>query len=346
MSSSLLAHLYPHIKGSQEDIATLSLQYLLSQSNELNKAFTKLLADSLNCEIENVLHYCCQVTGDSAEKDRPDMAGLDSNGNEVILCEMKFYASLTSNQPLTYLNRLKNNNGQGLLFICPTARRTSLWAKLIDLCKQSNICKINDYCVSVNGTKMSILTWSEIIEILKKTAAAVAIQYTADITQLEGFCNQLDSEAFVPFTATDLSAETAKKAERYYQIIDEVIELLHADNTHITSKKGLKASAYRKGYTRSLYIDNLTITLNYDRDLWNNPTTIETPFWVGIRNSEWQQTAKMSERLKHIPEHYKQQFWGCTTFIALEPLQNATLQEVCEEMKKTIVGYLRLFNDG
>ena len=38
---ALLAHLYPHIRGSQEDIATLSLHYLLMQSPDLNAAFTR-----------------------------------------------------------------------------------------------------------------------------------------------------------------------------------------------------------------------------------------------------------------------------------------------------------------
>ena len=134
MPYSLLAHLYPHIKGSQEDIATLSLQYLLSQSEELNKAFTELLSNCLRSDLDQTLQYCCQVAGDSEEKERPDMAGLDANGKEIILCEMKFYASLTANQPLTYLRRLKENDGQGLVFICPTARKNSLWSKLIELC--------------------------------------------------------------------------------------------------------------------------------------------------------------------------------------------------------------------
>ena len=45
MGYSLLAHLYPRIKGSQEDVATFSLGYILEQSDALNKAFTKLIGD-------------------------------------------------------------------------------------------------------------------------------------------------------------------------------------------------------------------------------------------------------------------------------------------------------------
>ena len=85
MAYSLLAHLFPYIKGSQEDIATFSLQYLLTQSEKLNSAFTKRVADCMSVSFENTLKYDCQVTGDSNEKERPDMAGFDSEGNELHL---------------------------------------------------------------------------------------------------------------------------------------------------------------------------------------------------------------------------------------------------------------------
>ena len=123
MAQSLLAHLYPYIKGSQEDIATFSLQYLLSQSSKLNAAFTKFAADTMGVDLGERLQYRCQVTGESEEKERPDMVGTDADGAEIVLFEMKFYASLTANQPNTYLDRLRKNGGKGLLFICPMDRK-------------------------------------------------------------------------------------------------------------------------------------------------------------------------------------------------------------------------------
>gem|GEM_PF-6406081 len=35
MAESLLAHLYTRIKGSQKDVATLALQYIISSSTKL-----------------------------------------------------------------------------------------------------------------------------------------------------------------------------------------------------------------------------------------------------------------------------------------------------------------------
>lgn len=341
MAYSLLAHLYPHIRGSQEDIATYSLQYLLVQSKELNRAFTKRIANALHIDVDDMLQYVCQATGDSEEKERPDMAGLDANGNETILCEMKFYATLTANQPNTYLDRIIGCGGKGLLFVCPVARQTSLWAKLKELCEYRNIEVVDEYCVKVDGISLAIITWTEIIELLKQVASSVAISFSADIAQLEGYCEQLDSEAFIPFSAEDLSAEMANKGERYYQVLDEVIELFCADNEHDTSKKGLKATGYRKGYTRSLYIDGHTFTLNYDRDMWKNPECVETPFWVAIRDDEWDQNDEMLRKHDVFSENKKQLFWGMI-FLALEPLQNATFAEVCEDIKKQIEEYIEI----
>lgn len=341
MAYSLLAHLYPYIKGSQEDIATFSLQYLLSQSQNLNRAFTKRMAENMQIDLEETLQYACQVTGDSEEKERPDMVGYNFEGKETVLFEMKFYASLTPNQPVTYLERLKSKQGKGLMFVCPSARRTSLWAKLKDLCKHMNISDMDEYCLAIDGVRLAIITWSEVIEMLKQTASSVDISFTADIMQLEGYVNQLDSDAFIPFMAKDLSADVAKKEERYYRVLDEVIDLLMADQSIKTSKKGLKATAYRNGYTRSLIIDEYAITFNYDREAWKNPASFETPFWVAIRKPNWEQTCEICEKLKALPEQRKNHFWGLM-FLALEAPQNVTLSEVCDSIKNQILDYINM----
>ena len=60
MALSLLAHLYSYIRGSQEDVATLSLQYILKQSPDLNAAFTRLVSKALQAEPGEEIHYVCQ----------------------------------------------------------------------------------------------------------------------------------------------------------------------------------------------------------------------------------------------------------------------------------------------
>ena len=82
MGNSLLAQLYPYFKGSQEDVATASLQYLVSGNEILNIAFTNIIMERLCLEPTGRYQYRCQVSGRSDEKERPDMSGYNEEGNE------------------------------------------------------------------------------------------------------------------------------------------------------------------------------------------------------------------------------------------------------------------------
>lgn len=342
MANSLLAHLYSRIKGSQEDVATIALQYLVSQSDELNRAFTHILENHLDIKLGETLRYSCQVTG--SEQERPDMAGQDEAGREVVLCEMKFYAGLTPNQPSTYLDRLRNEGGVGLAFVCPQARMTSLWAKLNELCEDHAVENVKDYCISVDGVRLAIITWAEIIEQLHDVAAASATAYSSDIQQLEGYCAQMDSDAFIPFRSEDLTAEEAKKEERYYRVIDETFDLLCADKNLKASSNG-KASTYRTGYQRKLYVGDLLVYLNYDRELWRSDSSVETPFWISFHDAEWQQSGTFLAAISKIPDHKQDASVWDMRFFALEPLQDATLDEVCSDLKSQIMEYIRLMTE-
>lgn len=342
MTKSLLAHLYPYIKGSQEDVATYSLQYLLMQSEKLNIKFTKMVAEKMNIKLENKLQYLCQVSGESEEMERPDMVGLDSEKNEVVLFEMKFYASLTQNQPNTYIKRLMINKGKGLIFICPEARKTILWDKLKELCDDKSFEEIDDFCIETSGIRLCITTWSEIIKNLKDSTSSDENIYS-DILQLEGYCNKMDSDAFIPFCGEDLSAKWAIKEQRYYDIIDEVSNLLFTEKTVKCSKKG-STNANKYGYAVRFVIKGFYCELLYDRLMWKNPETEETPFWIAISNKNREQTHDMIKKFRMYPERQWDDSVYGWTYLALEALQNSTKAEVCEDLKNKILKYINEIN--
>ena len=341
MAESLLAHLYSRIKGSQEDVATLSLQYILTLSPALNESFSRLLFDSISRDYISDIDYKCQSVGDN--KERPDIAGIDSAGNEVILCEAKFYAGLTSNQPNAYLDRLINRDGTALVFICPEARRISLWNKVVGLCEGRQIEYISEYCVNVDGIAMSLISWNEIIETLKTVASVSAISAIPDISQLEGFCSMMDRTAFIPFSEEDLGPEIAIKEERYYQVIDSLYDKLVANENIETSSKGFKASPYRSGYTRYIKINGLGICIMYSRGAWINNTSSETPFWFSVSDDGGKQSKELLEKLnsvkeieKHLSDH---------VYLALHPALNVPLDDVAEDMMNQIVAYIKMLTD-
>lgn len=341
MAQSLLAHLYTRIKGSQEDVATLALQYILSQSSELRDSFTQKIASILSVPLDT-LSYRCQVTGSDLE--RPDMAGFDLNNQEQILFEMKFYAGLTKNQPLGYLDRIKKNGGKGLIFICPDVRRTHLWGELKDLCTERQIETVHSFCIKVDGINLAITTWADILASLNKVASDSSPDSLADLKQLDGFCAQMDRDRFIPFSDEDLSIETAQKIDRYYQVIDETIELLHSEKHLNTSIYRRTLSDYdRAGYERSIFVDDLGISLTYDRDYWILNSSLKTPFWVAICDkcdtSPWDQSQAFLDICSTFPEEVNEG----SGWLALDPLTNATLDEVCQDLKRQILAYLDYF---
>jgi len=339
MAESLLASLYSRIRGSQEDVATVSLQYILSSSDKLNTAFNRLLSDSLKLSIGSDVSYICQSVGE--DKERPDMSGVDSEGNEIVLCEMKFYAGLTDNQPNGYLNRLMSKGGKALVFVCPEARKISLWRKITDLCKERGrtLSEEDDYRAIVDGIAMSIVTWNNVIDELRRVAVSEVYEAKSDIDQLAGFCSMMDSTAFIPFSPEDMGPIVARKEERNYQVIDKLFDKINADKSLHATAKGLRASAWRGGYTRYIMTDKYNLALFYNRNAWMDVSREDTPFWFYFADDGWNQSKELKIKLRGLPES-ERDIVDNKYALALHPLYHATLDEVVDDLMDQVLKWI------
>ena len=332
MRKSLLGHLYTHIKGSAEDVATMSLQYLLTYYDSLRESFNDLLATKLCRKFDRNILYECQAVGDDLE--RPDMSGTDIDGNEIILCEMKFYAGLTSNQPLAYLRRLKDEKGVGLVFICPT---------LLGKCGDENTEVLSEYCVSVNGINMAVLSWDEILLNLTQTANVKEKDSLADIEQLKGYCEQIESESFIPFREEDLGAYEAKKYERLMYIVDRVVDSLLVEKSVSASTKGLKATPNRHGYVRYMRINDFCVDFRLDLETWTDDRYIDTPYWISFRDTEWNTPESFIGCASGIPASRKCMWRKGHFSLAIEVPCGVVEDDVVKGIKKQILEYVKLF---
>lgn len=123
---SLLGQSYSRIKGSQEDIASEGLTYILQRSKSARLAINKIIKSDCGLDFEDLI-FSTQNSGKNLE--RPDIPGFDANGKEVLILEAKFWAALTDNQPMEYLKRLKQNSA--LVFICPKPRVRPVFGELL-----------------------------------------------------------------------------------------------------------------------------------------------------------------------------------------------------------------------
>ena len=338
MAYSLLAHLYPRIKGSQEDIATYSLGYLFEQSSLLNETFTNMVAKKLEIESFGKMSYRCQDA--DSEYGRPDIAAYQ-DGQLRLLCEAKFYAGLTENQPVSYIKRLYDIQGSGLIIICPRKRVISLWDSLKSTAYIAGLQEtpIKDYLVSYGLTRMSIISWEEILAELIFATTEREPERLGDIKQLKGFCEKIDSESFVPFRPEDFGAQIARDIDRYYQVVDEIHKVLLTKKELDPTTKGLRKAPRWQGYSQYIRIKNFGVSIDYVRMLWKSPSSIETPFWFCIQeivDSKWVFTKRLSSFYESIEARKRDDFYGSPR-IALIPKPYLTLEELAEDMAQQII---------
>lgn len=343
MKTSLLAYLYPYFKGSQEDVATSSLNYIVNSNTEINKSFTNFIAKSLGTEIDARLQYVCQSVGENDE--RPDMCGYDSEGKERIICESKFYASLTVNQPNEYLKRALRNNGHGVIFICPLIRKRGLWHELIERISVEfeSYSEVSEFCLEIEDkVRIGIVSWSELLVELECSAGNVATESIPDIRQLIGYCNQLDSDAFVPFVENDLSIEVANKEQRYYRVLDSFVTELKKEERFHVDLSHLKASPQWAGYSRYFRIGSIGVSLAYDTEKWRNPNSAVTPFWVKFCNADkdWIVDDDFKKALLKIDSEKKD-----GDFIALFAPCFVSEGEVVNDLKRQFIDIIEQFID-
>ena len=63
---------------------------------------------------------------------RPDMTGYDEHGVKRLIVESKFWAGLMERQASGYASQFDYGGPAVLIFICPEARRQTIWLRLSD----------------------------------------------------------------------------------------------------------------------------------------------------------------------------------------------------------------------
>ena len=134
---TLLAHLTLKLASHPENIAVEALGHILSTSPAAVRALEDVLQTG-GAEVGEIAWVKTQASGEAGT--RPDLAGFDQHNKERVLIEAKFWAGLTDNQPIAYLERLPENQESALLFVAPAPRASStLWARNVQASKVSEV---------------------------------------------------------------------------------------------------------------------------------------------------------------------------------------------------------------
>ena len=276
---SLLAKFYNQIKISHEDIVSESLTYILEKS----AVAKEVIATQIQSKTGNsmpTLHYHTQIVKENLG--RTDISGIDSQGKEKVILEAKFWASLTENQPISYLKRLDRNGT--LVFICPSLRKVSLYKELFRRI-QSEKLPFEEFSNSfkLNNQYILIWSWTEILELIKaELKIHQETELLSDIEQLIGLCEVVDKNSFLPLTEKDLSPNIGKKVNSFYEIVDGVIAELNKSE-HFNNKGLGNGSSRNKYYVYRNYY-NYTISFGLNFEYWAKEA--DTPFFLKIEERD------------------------------------------------------------
>lgn len=283
--ATLLAHLVRRFSTQPENLASEALTLLLNESPGAAGVVEDLFT-LLGLPRPESLSFYCQSGGEDLA--RPDVVGQDSVGAEHLIVETKFWAGLTSNQPVEYLKRVPAGTGL-LLFVCPADRMTRLWPVLMDRCHAATLSVRSDretepYAATVGDNKrIALLSWRYLLQRMRaELIAQREANAVADIEQLIGLTEEMDTQAFTPIKSDELWTASPSRIVQLLDIVDRVAEDLIAEG--IVHTQGLRATAYRGGYGRYMDAKPFGLFLKLDFDGWGHSEGC--PIWLEVLGSE------------------------------------------------------------
>ena len=291
MSNSLFGHLAMRFTSSPENLATEALSYIFNSSPAARESFANLLGH-FQVNMTSDLKY--ETQGHSQHDPAiPDLVAMDANRQEVILGEAKFWAGLTEHQPVTYIHRLQKTGGQALIVFVPAARIPYVWGELEHRCQAAGIAleeqpsenqEILHARTSTNKI-LILMSWRVLLASLHQSLSTRGdLAMAGNVEQLQGLCEQMDTSAFLPLQAEELTSQASRRYLQYSDLVDEVTDILVRER--IASVKGLRATARKDCYIRYMNIQNHGGSLAFNAQLWSNYRA--TPIWLGIVSREWQ----------------------------------------------------------
>lgn len=299
-SDTLLANLVPQITDRVEDAAVAALGYILGESKASLAALNSLVrTDGVN--MPEIVWVQTQVGGE--DKTRPDLSGIDKDGKERLLVEAKFWAGLTDNQPDAYLNRLPEDGPSVLLFVAPQVRIPALWPELQRRARKELGPNVRDESApnaAVNGTEKRLLlvSWNSLLNGMAERSKAENEPpgIYANIQQLLGLAQRMDSSRFLPLRAEELRSEIGRRIKNFY-------DLYIAATNRMVSNEGLFSSIGPVTGTwnsngRYITVSGIDGWFGIYFPLWGSGNCADTPLWLQLRGASPALVNKISARLE------------------------------------------------
>jgi hypothetical protein len=288
----LFGHLATRFSASPENLATESLAYVLD-SSVASRTLVDFFRESADVELDTRFRFRTQSAG--GDGSIPDLVGIDSSGHQSLVVEAKFWAGLTDQQPLGYLSRLPAGRPAVLAFVGPAGRVDFLWRELRRRCAEGavalgaergstelRVAELNDQ------HRLVVVSWRRLLDVVARAVEAAGEDHiVADIAQLEGLCERMDEDAFLPLRSEELSSELAFRITDYGHLVNEVVDRLV--ETGRVSVTGRRASGGFGWFGRPVDIGPVLTFFGFNARKWTYDAA--TPLWISIYGPRWAEPA-------------------------------------------------------
>lgn len=176
-----------------EDVATDALYFILSRSKIALAALADFLGDGqIPLPIAGAQPWLANKHGAV-----PDLVCIDTVGEVVALIESKFWAPLTSHQPVTYWEALPTDQPSALLFLAPDDRinQDSLWDEITERLRRADhelgVSNLDSNLKTATGKdghrRLLLASWSLLLDhVAQQVSVAGEQKESFEIAELQG----------------------------------------------------------------------------------------------------------------------------------------------------------------
>lgn len=282
--TTLFSRVIPKFTTRLEDVAVESLGHILTESHAAREVLQQMLSVG-GVEIEALGKVRTQLSGERGE--RPDLSVEDANGTERVLIEAKFWAALTDNQPVSYLKRLSDSVPSALMFVVPVLRMETLWPEVCRLSRDAGYRVLPDpetgdlrsAAVNESGPRLMLTSWAALLNAMSAQSSGDP-GMLADIQQLHGLTEQMDSEAFLPLRSEEFAPWFARRMRQLPGLIDDATD--RARELGWVSTERLARTPLTSGYGRYIRLAGVYTRFDINFDHWAERG--DTPLWLWLYN--------------------------------------------------------------
>lgn len=286
--STVFSHIVQkRLSRENENVATEALAYILGYSPAARNGMMKLLR-GIAPDLPDLRFQAQQTEGNN----RPDMWGYDKADPRVFI-ENKFWANLTENQPVSYLESLaKCKQPNVLLFVVPEQRVDMMWRGVGRKLKDARIstkrggdapgivCSVS----TGKGPILALTSWGRMISALElETVDDKAAK--SDLDQLRALCKAADTD--VPISAAEVSDQrTPKFFLELGSIVEKSANKAEDEGTLCQGRLTVGRDWTRIGLYRTFsHKRGAGVWFGIEFDLWN--VYGGTPLWVVFSDGDW-----------------------------------------------------------